>query len=265
MDVLTLHEKIFTHHILMSKHLNLFFFIIFSISTAVAEDNKCYELRVYTANEGKLEELNARFRDHTCKLFEKHGFTNVGYWVPADKSDNRLFYIISSPTRAAHQKSFSSFLKDPDWKKVHKNSVKNGILVAKIESTFLTATDYSPEVKSEIQKHPRIFELRTYTTAEGRLDNLNARFRDHTCKLFEKHGMTNVGYWTPTDKNKGSTNTLIYIISHKSSEQAKKNWKGFISDNDWKKARAKSVEDGKILAIAPEKIFLDAVDYSLIK
>ena len=107
MDVLTLHEKIFTHHILMSKHLNLFFFIIFSISIAVAEDNKCYELRVYTANEGKLEELNARFRDHTCKLFEKHGFTNVGYWVPADKSDNRLFYIISSPTRAAHQKSLS--------------------------------------------------------------------------------------------------------------------------------------------------------------
>ena len=77
--------------------------------------------------------------------------------------------------------------------------------------------------------------------------------------------MTNVGYWTPTDKNKGSTNPLIYIISHKSSAQAKKNWKGFISDNDWKKARAKSVEDGKILAIAPEKIFLDAVDYSLIK
>ena len=74
MDVLTLHEKLFAHHILMSKHLILFFFIIFSISTAVAEDNKCYELRVYTANEGKLEELNARFRDHTCKLFEKHGF-----------------------------------------------------------------------------------------------------------------------------------------------------------------------------------------------
>ena len=128
-------------------------------------------------------------------------------------------------------------------------------VVGVIIGTFFTAS----------AQDQKVFELRTYQATPGNLDNLHARFRDHTCKLFEKHGMTNVGYWMPTDKNKGSANTLIYIISHKSSEQAKKNWKGFISDNDWKKARAKSVEDGKILAIAPEKIFLDAVDYSLIK
>ncbi|MFP6883926.1 MAG: NIPSNAP family protein, partial [Roseibacillus sp.] len=79
-----------------------------------------YELRIYSANEGKLDALNARFRNHTCKLFEKHGLTNVGYWVPADKSDNRLVYVISSPNRAAHKKSWQAFLNDPDWEKAYK-------------------------------------------------------------------------------------------------------------------------------------------------
>jgi hypothetical protein len=81
-----------------------------------AEDIRSYELRIYTAYKGKLGALNARFRDHTCKLFEKHGLTNVGYWVPVDKSDNRLIYVISSPNRAAHQKSWKAFLNDSDWK-----------------------------------------------------------------------------------------------------------------------------------------------------
>ena len=107
-------------------------------------------MRVYTANEGKLDELNARFKNHTCKLFEKHGLNNVGYWVPAEKSDNRLIYVISSPDRETHSKSWKAFLNDPDWKKAYKASVTNGALVAKIESTFLKATDYSPKIKSVI-------------------------------------------------------------------------------------------------------------------
>ena len=230
-----------------------------------AKDTRCYEMRVYTANKGKLDELNARFKNHTCKLFEKHGLINVGYWVPAEKSDNRLIYVISSPDRETHSKSWKAFLNDPDWKKAYKASVKNGALVAKIESTFLKATDYSPEIKSEIWKHPRVFELRTYVTAKDRLKNLNARFRDHTCTIFEKHNMTNVAYWTPIDANKGKDNTLIYIISHKSTDQAKKNWGAFINDPAWKKARAESIRDGKILAKAPHKVFMEATDYSLIK
>ena len=235
-----------------------------------------YELRIYSANEGKLDALNARFRNHTCKLFEKHGLTNVGYWVPADKSDNRLIYVISSPNRAAHTKSWKAFLNDPDWKKAYKASIKNGALVAKIDSTFMSATDYSPAVKSVITKDIRVFELRTYTTAPDRLKNLHARFRDHTCKIFENHDMTNVAYWTPMDANKGKSNTLIYIISHMSKkqssdrleitkwnlEQAGKNWKGFARDPAWKKARAASEKDGKILAKAPHKVFLNPVDYS---
>ena len=236
-----------------------------------AEDIRSYELRIYTAHKGKLGALNARFRDHTCKLFEKHGLTNVGYWVPVDKSDNRLIYVISSSNRAAHKKSWQAFLNDSDWKKAYKASTKDGALVAKIDSTFMSATDYSPVVKPVITKDIRVFELRTYTTAPGRLKNLHARFRDHTCKIFENHGMKNVAYWTPMDDNKGRSNTLIYIISHyekpvlSGTAQAKKNWRGFAGDPAWKKARAASEKDGKILAKAPHKVFLNPVDYSPIK
>jgi hypothetical protein len=248
------------------------FFTFLLMATAVlAEDTRCYELRIYTANEGKLDALNARFRNHTCKLFEKHGFTNVGYWVPVDKSDNRLIYVISSPNRKAHQKSWQAFLNDPDWKKAYKESTKNGSLIAKIDGTlkidsiFMSATDYSPVIKSAKVKGSRVFELRTYVTAENRLKNLHARFRDHTCKIFENHDITNVAYWTPMDANKGKANTLTYIISHASQTQAKKNWKGFGGDPAWKKARTASVKDGKILTQHPASTYMKAVDYSLIK
>ena len=254
------------------KRILSFFTLLLLAAFLKAEDIRSYELRIYTAHKGKLEALNARFRDHTCKLFVKHGLTNVGYWVPVDKSDNRLIYVISSPNRVAHKKSWQAFLNDSDWKKAYKASTKDGALVAKIESTFMSATDYSPVVKPVITKDIRVFELRTYTTASDRLKNLHARFRDHTCKIFENHDMTNVAYWTPMDANKGKSNTLIYIISHfshgqpfKHLAQAKKNWKGFGGDPSWQKARAASEVDGKILAKGPARIYLKATDFSPLK
>lgn len=105
-----------------------------------------------------------------------------------------------------------------------------------------------------------IYELRTYTTLEGRLPNLNARFKNHTMKLFEKHGMKNVMYWTPTDE-KTANNTLIYVIWHASPEAAKKSWEGFIADPDWHKARDESEKDGKIVAKV-EKVYMKATEYS---
>ena len=110
------------HQCRTMKRIITFFMFLLMAAAVLAEDARCYELRIYTAAKGKLEALNARFRDHTCKLFEKHGLTNVGYWVPADKSDNRLIYVISSPNRAAHAKSFKAFLNDPDWKKKYLSS-----------------------------------------------------------------------------------------------------------------------------------------------
>jgi hypothetical protein len=245
------------------KRITTFFSLLLAVS-ALADD-RVFEMRIYTAGEGKLAALNSRFRDHTCKLFEKHGITNVGYWVPLDKKDGRLIYVVSYPSRTAREKSWKGFMADPKWKKVFAESRKDGPLVLKVESRFLNTTDYSPAIKPVKAKGGRVFELRTYTTASGRLKNLHARFRDHTCKIFESHDMTNVAYWVPMDKKQGADNTLVYLISHQSREQAKKNWRGFIGDPAWKKAQAASEADGKILAKRPQSVFMKSVDYSPIK
>ena len=110
------------------------------------------------------------------------------------------------------------------------------------------------------QKMTGVYELRTYTTLEGRLPNLHARFKNHTLKLFEKHGIKNVMYWTPTDE-KLSQNTLIYVLWHASPEAAKKSWDGFRSDPDWIKARDESEKDGKIVAKV-EAVYMKATEYS---
>lgn len=113
------------------------------------------------------------------------------------------------------------------------------------------------------QSNNRVFELRTYTAAPGKFDALNKRFRDHTVALFTKHGMTHVGYWTPTEEPlKG--NTLIYVLAHKSREAAKKSWDAFRNDPDWIKARDESQKDGS-LTTKVESVFLEPTDYSPIK
>ena len=86
-----------------------------------------------------------------------------------------------------------------------------------------------------VAKDSRCFEMRTYYAAPGKLEALNARFRDHTCALFKKHGMEMVGFWILTDADKGADNTLVYILAHKSREEAKKSWAAFIADPEWKK------------------------------
>jgi hypothetical protein len=110
----------------------------------------------------------------------------------------------------------------------------------------------------------KVYEMRTYTAAEGKFDALNARFRDHTVKLFEKHGMKNIGYWTPVEGPTAGT-TLVYILEHQSRDAAKASWAAFGADPDWRKARAESEAAGRILAKAPESVFLTATDYSPIK
>ncbi len=109
----------------------------------------------------------------------------------------------------------------------------------------------------------RVFELRTYTTVEGRLDALHARFRNHTLKLFEKHGMTNVGYFKPMDQPLAG-NTLIYLLAHPNREAAKKNFEAFRVDPAWVKARDESEKDGKIVQKV-ESVFLEPADYSPMK
>ena len=109
----------------------------------------------------------------------------------------------------------------------------------------------------------KVFELRTYIAPEGKLSNLEARFRDHTMRIFEKHGMSNVGYWVPQDAP-ASDNTLIYIISHDSREQAAENWQSFRDDPEWAEVSRASQVDGRIVS-SVEAVFMDATDYSPLK
>jgi NIPSNAP protein len=108
-----------------------------------------YELRVYHAAPGKLGELLARFRDHTAKLFEKHGMKNVAYWTPVDEPDrdNVLVYILQHPSREVATANWKSFQDDPEWKRVKEESEANGKLAEKIDSTFMALTDFSPRLQ----------------------------------------------------------------------------------------------------------------------
>ena len=110
-----------------------------------AAKKRVFELRTYTANEGKLEALHARFRNHTARLFEKHGMQNIGYWSPMDSplSQNTLVYILAFPDRDAAKKSWDAFRGDPEWKKVQQESEIDGRLVSKVDSLFLEPADYS--------------------------------------------------------------------------------------------------------------------------
>ena len=133
--------------------------------------------------------------------------------------------------------------------------------VAVVVAGFTAGTLWQPETVIQAQSNGKVFELRTYTTNEGKLPNLLARFRDHTRRIFEKHGMENVGYWVPQD----SPNTLIYIIAHDSRDAATKNWENFIADPKWQEVSRASQVDGRILASAPVAVFMEATDFSRLK
>jgi hypothetical protein len=117
-------------------------------SRTAAASTTVYELRIYHAAEGKLDALLARFRDHTMTLFEKHGIKNVAYWLPTDEplKGKTLVYMLAHPSREAAEANWKSFREDPDWVSVKSKSEASGPLVDKIDSTFLSLTDFSPHL-----------------------------------------------------------------------------------------------------------------------
>jgi hypothetical protein len=149
---------------------------------------------------------------------------------------------------------------------VTRTTINATLLVAAVFAAgflFGRISDGHSQASADAASKSRVFEIRTYTTEPGKLDALNARFRNHTMKLFEKHGMTNIGYWTPEDAPL-SQNTLTYIIAHPSREAAKQNWEAFRNDPEWKKVQAESEASGKIVTKV-ESVFVDPTDYSPLK
>jgi hypothetical protein len=135
-------------------------------------------------------------------------------------------------------------------------------MIALLIGTALGAA-IQPALVAHAQGAARVYELRTYTTHPGKLDALNARFRNHTMRIFEKYGMKSVGYWVPQDAP-ASQNTLIYVISHESREAAKKNWDAFRNDPEWQKARTESEAQGPIV-VKVDSVFAQPTDYSPLK
>ena len=121
-------------------------YAVSAVAADPSSDSRVYELRTYTTHDGRLDALHARFRNHTNKLFVKHGMELVGYWVPTDgpESANTLVYILAFPSREARDASFKAFTTDPEWKAAKEASEKDGPIVKKVVSQFLKPTDYSP-------------------------------------------------------------------------------------------------------------------------
>ena len=251
-------------------------------------EGQLLELRTYHAAPGKLDALLTRFRDHTCKLFAKHGMTNVGYWVPAENPDNLLIYLLAYPDRETRDASWKAFAADPDWKKAQAESEVDGKLVAKVDQVFMKPTDFSEGFAAVVPLEPQtgvdsqrpegsrrarigkdhLFEMRTYTTNPGRLKNLHARFRDHSMALLSKHGITNLAYFQPTPGQAGAENTLLYFLAHKDMDSATKSWAAFRADPEWVAAKAASEKEaGGSLTTADgvKSLFLKPTDFSPVK
>lgn len=228
-------------------------------------DPRIFEIRTYFAAPGRLDDLNARFRNHTCNLFRKHGMTNIGYWTPIANEQERLIYVLAFPDAAAREKAWAEFGADPEWKKVVAETEAQGRIVTRVTSVLLKASDFSPRIGRSFAAEPRVFELRTYTAAAGKLEALLSRFRDHTVGLFRKAGFGQVAYWQPIDTAAGADDTLVYILAHKSEDAARKGWERFSQMPEWQKVRAESEKDGPLLARSPESIMMRATDYSTIR
>jgi hypothetical protein len=237
-----------------------------SANTPASKDTACYEMRIYTAAPGKLDDLHNRFRNHTLALFKKHGIESIGYWMPVDTNDLRLHYLLRYPSKEARDASWKAFFADPDWQAAYKASEANGALLAKApESFFLQATDYSPTVRTGNVTDGGVFELRTYTTGPGLLPNLDARFRDHTVQLFDQHGIKSYGYWHKMPNQPAADVTLVYLVTHKSQEGAKASFGAFGKDPAWiaaKEASEKAAGGSLTVKDGVKSVFLKPTDYS---
>jgi len=235
-------------------------------ASAIAQtstNNRYYELRIYYCNPGRLDALLERFQNHTLKLFEKHGMENVGYWVPTTADNNILYYILAFPDRAARDASFKSFVADPVWKEVAAKSEESGKIIEKIVSVFMNGADVIPAINASAASPERSFELRTYTCLPGKFPDIVNRFKNHTVKLFEKHGKQNIAYFASEEPD-GAQSKLVYLVAHESETAAATSWAAFRADPEWIKVKEDSEKAGKILEKV-ESVYLKPTAFSKIK
>ena len=188
--------------------------------SAADKEPRLYELRVYTLADGKLDQFAAMIREASSKRYAKYGMTPLGYFTTMDakepaKPGNKFYVLLSHANADARTKSWAALRADPE-SVAALDKLKADKVVEKTEEILLGETDYSPAVELTQTNPGRLFELRTYTTTPGNLAALDSRFRDHTRKLFEKYGMTNLWYFHLTKDSKAADATLVYFLAHKS-------------------------------------------------
>jgi hypothetical protein len=206
-----------------------------------------YESRIYHTMPGRLPDLNDRFAKHTVDFFKKHGIGMLGFWTDEIGASNKLTYILTFDSMADREVKWSAFQADPGWHQVRAQTEANGPIVAQVENAFLRLTPYSPEphIRSNVQ------ELRIYDAVPGKIQNLHDRFANHTIKLFEKHGIENVAYWT---EDVGVSNRLVYMLGYADLGAREKSWAAFLADPEWQQARAASEVDGPLVRVSRHAI-----------
>jgi hypothetical protein len=202
-----------------------------------------YALETFTAKPGKLDALHAWFRAHQDDVLAKHGAENIAYFVPAGENpDSKILALYRHPSLRALMQFSRAVKADPLWKPLDTAIDGPELLVEKVAIMTFRTTDFSPKFTPAKSAEPRVFELRTYTCpSPDMLFHLHDRFREHTMKLFEKHGMENLVYWRPLDIE-DSNQKLIYLLGHKSQEAAKASFAAFRADPDWLAAKKASEE-----------------------
>jgi len=133
-------------------------------------------------------------------------------------------------------------------------------IVGMFAAGFVSRGLQRAEPVAHAQAATKVYELRTYVVPDDKFAALNTRFRDHTIRIFNKHGMTSVGYFIPQDEAK-SKNTLVYLLQHPSREAAERNWKAFQSDSEWQKVAA----DSGVGRVMVTREFMNPTDYSAMK
>jgi hypothetical protein len=232
-------------------------------SFAMAE-SPVYELRVYQPKSGMKNDLLSFMEKNVLTLAKENGLEIVAGFVPLDETDDRIVTLVRHKDRESSDAAYEKMQSNPQVQAVFQEAFPSGSPVESLTRVFLTQTDYSPEIAIE-EKGNRVFELRTYIASPNNLDALNARFRNHTMKLFARHGMTNVIYWniakgeampakdllmalSPksqgkadiTDPLPASGNTLVYFLTHESQDAAKGSFDAFRQDPEWNTVRTES-------------------------
>jgi hypothetical protein len=200
-----------------------------------------YEWRTYEAMPGKLPALHTHL-EVAASLFQKHGLGVLGFWIEEIGTGGQVTYMWKYAGVEERQQKLAAFAADAAWKQqVAEETAKEGVIVARIHNTMLQPTPYSPEpqIRTNVQ------EWRVYDAVAGRLPDLHNRFATHTLRLFEKHGITSIGYWTEVF---GTSNRLVYMLGYPSLGDREKSWASFQADPDWQQARAASEKHGPLVA-----------------